>query len=448
LFQTQAWPVRVRMMVITSGIAALVCVALSVLGLLLVHGTVNNLREQRATNAQFQVVSALKRGHLPHVLLPYGADAIQVITVSGQPVAATRQLVGKPPMAGFRPPQNMVSDGRVMCPPGGLNRCEVVVAARVPHAGRDWIIYAAEPAVPWYVGPSAIGICVLASVIVVGLTALGTSRMVTRTLAPVAAIRAQLAEITASDPGRRVPVPESRDEFHALAETANAALDRLEASLKQLQRFTSDASHDLRSPITAMRARLEEALLHPYDADWPATAREVLNSLDRLQAIVTDLLTLARLDAGVPRDMDSIDLPGLVSAELKRYRRVKEVKADLEAQVTVIGDRLRLNRMLTNLLDNAERHARSQIKVVVRAERDNAVLEVQDDGCGIPPEFREVVFQRFARLAAARNKDVNGTGLGLPIAREIAKAHGGSLTIEDSPVGARFVCRIPLNPED
>jgi signal transduction histidine kinase len=214
--------------------------------------------------------------------------------------------------------------------------------------------------------------------------------------------------------------------------------------MKQLQRFTSDASHDLRSPITAIRARIEASLMEPDDADWPETGHRVLESVDRLQAIVTDLLTLARLDAGVPRDVDTIDLPGLVSAELQRSHRTKEVRADLQPRVTVTGDRLRLNRLLTNLLDNAERHAMSQVRVVVRAEHDVAVLEVEDDGTGIAPEHREVVFQRFARLAAARHKDVNGTGLGLPIAREIAKAHGGSLTIEDSAAGARFVLRIPI----
>ncbi|HEX6468174.1 MAG TPA: HAMP domain-containing sensor histidine kinase [Streptosporangiaceae bacterium] len=436
------------MMVITSGIAALVCIAVSVLALLMIHTRLNSYRTQETISAQFRTVNLLRRNELPPVLPYYNTAAIQIVDHAGRPVAATKELTGKPPMAGFVPSPGTVTDHRVLCPPEGLSGCQTVVVTRIPYTGGDWTIYAATPAVPWYVGGPAAGMAFMGSAVLVALTALGTSRTVSRTLAPVAAIRAKFAEITASDPGRRLPVPESGDEFRALAETANAALDRLEASLKQLQRFTSDASHDLRSPITAIRARLEEALLHPHDTDWPATAREVLGSLDRLQAIVTDLLTLARLDAGVPREMDSIDLPGLVSAELKRYRRVKDVKTDLEAQVTVVGDRLRLNRLLTNLLDNAERHARSQIKVVVRAERDDAVIEVQDDGCGIPRESREVVFQRFARLAAARHKDVNGTGLGLPIAREIAKAHGGSLTIEDSPVGARFVCRIPLNPED
>ncbi|MFG1619330.1 sensor histidine kinase [Nonomuraea wenchangensis] len=113
----------------------------------------------------------------------------------------------------------------------------------------------------------------------------------------------------------------------------------------------------------------------------------------------------------------------------------------------VSGDPLQLVRLLTNLLDNAERHAERQILVTVRQQDGEAVLEVLDDGAGIAPEHREMVFQRFTRLDASRSRDAGGTGLGLPIAREIAHTHGGSLTIEDSDVGARFVLRLPVFTE-
>lgn len=118
----------------------------------------------------------------------------------------------------------------------------------------------------------------------------------------------------------------------------------------------------------------------------------------------------------------------------------------LEPRVVVVGDRLALARLLNNLLDNAERHAVSRITVTVRREDGKGVLEALDDGAGIPPDQRELVFQRFTRLDAARTKDAGGTGLGLSIARQIAQAHKGTLTIEDSDQGARFVARIPLAP--
>ena len=434
-------------MVLTSCLSALVCLAVSSLLVVAIHTQAVDRRTEQTSGAALKIVQLVKRDHVPRVLPNGDAKAIQVLNARGQVVSSTKELTGKPPMAAFRAGGDGIRAKGELCPPRGLTGCTTVISYRVFQPDGEWLVYAANDSVSWYVSPTFIGLCIGVSALLVALIAFGTSRTISRTLAPVSVIRDELAEITITDTGRRVSVPEADNEIQELAETVNATLDRLEGSLKQLQRFTSDASHDLRSPITAIRARIEAALLDPEDVDWPETANRVLESLDRLQAIVTDLLTLARLDAGVPRDVDTIDLPGLVSAELRRSTRTKEVRTDLQPRVLVVGDRLRLNRLLTNLLDNAERHARSLIKVTVRAEHDVAVLEVQDDGTGIAPEHREVVFQRFARLEAARHKDVNGTGLGLPIAREIAKAHGGSLTIEDSKIGARFVLRIPIQSE-
>ena len=141
-----------------------------------------------------------------------------------------------------------------------------------------------------------------------------------------------------------------------------------------------------------------------------------------------------------------------------RHHMKNNCEFSLEPGVVVIGDRLRLGRLLTNLIDNAERHADSMITITVRRapgdEYDGqrfphgvAMLEVIDDGQGIDPDKRELVFQRFARLDAARSRDAGGTGLGLPIARQIAETGGGSLQIEDSPCGARFVLRLPLHED-
>jgi signal transduction histidine kinase len=210
-----------------------------------------------------------------------------------------------------------------------------------------------------------------------------------------------------------------------------------------LRQFTSDASHDLRSPITAMRVLVEEALMDPAEADWPRTGAMVLTGLERLQAIVTDLLTLARLDAGAPLTREPVDLGRLAGAELDRRDHRVPIARDLHDGVCVDGDRLRLTRLLTNLLDNAARHADSKIIVTVRAKGSDAVLEVLDDGAGIAPEHRGMVFDRFTRLKASRERDAGGTGLGLAIARDIARAHEGTLTIEDSERGARFVLRLP-----
>lgn len=167
--------------------------------------------------------------------------------------------------------------------------------------------------------------------------------------------------------------------------------------------------------------------------------------MDRLQAIVTDLLTLARLDARAPLDLSPTDLGRLVRDELDRRAYRIEIVRDLQQNVFVDCDPLRITRLLVNLLDNAERHATSQIAVSVRADGPAAALEVLDDGAGIAPEQREIVFDRFTRLDASRDRDTGGTGLGLAIAREIAEAHRGTLTIRDSSRGARFVPCLPLS---
>jgi signal transduction histidine kinase len=305
------------------------------------------------------------------------------------------------------------------------------------------VVYASDPVKARYGGTSLILLLLGVTVVIIVMTGAGAYRMVGRTLAPVDAIRSELAEITATGLGRRVPVPKSHDEIRLLAETANSTLDRLEAAYQQLRQFTSDASHDLRSPITAMRTQLEEALMYPDDTAWPRTATTVLDEVDRLQALVTDLLGLARLDAGVALTRAPADVAELVRAELNRHPRSVRVVRKLDEGVFADCDRLRLARLFINLMDNAERHANTQITVIVRADDGWVVLEVLDDGEGIPTDLREVVFQRFTRLKPARDRDTGGTGLGLAIARQIAEAHGGTLTIQDSPRGARFVLRLP-----
>ncbi|MFC7649510.1 sensor histidine kinase [Streptosporangium lutulentum] len=318
-----------------------------------------------------------------------------------------------------------------------------VVALRSYQPEGDWIVYSVGSPVPWYVHPGLFALIAGACLLTVLISGLAAYRTVTAALTPVNAIRKELEEITETDIGRRVPVPPARDEIRQLAETINQTLDRLENTAEQQRRFASDASHDLRSPLTAMRAQVEEALHYPEDVDWKTKANAMIFSLDRLQAIVSDLLMLARLDSGVSAARERIDLGELVGEELDRRKRCVEVSRELSPGVMVIGDRLRLARLLTNLADNAERHAASRITVNVTEQNDMAVLEVIDDGAGIAPEQREVIFRRFTRLDAARNKDAGGTGLGLPIAREIAEAHGGTLKAEDGSQGARFVLRLP-----
>lgn len=448
MYGRRTWSIRVRMTVIAGTVTAVICAIVTTLILVEARSSETDSARGEATAAALRLSYALRREPVPRRIDGTPGVMLQVMDENRTVIAGTSgRRPARRPLARFVPSQTRVYSSRKVCSPVRRERCLWVIGFRVFKPGGDWLIYAAVPIVPWYVSPGLIMFLASVSLLVILLGCLRAWATVDQTLAPVDAIRAELAEITAHRSGRRVTVPESRDEIRRLAEAANATLDRLDGALERQRSFTSDASHDLRSPIAAARAQIEEALLYPDDVDWPRTARSVLQSLERLQAIVTDLLQLARLDAAAWQEVETIDLGALVTIEVARSERTKRVVPHLQEGVTVRGDRLRLVRLLTNLLDNAERHAESRVDITVAREGDTAVLEVVDDGAGVAEKNRDLVFQRFARLEDSKARDPGGTGLGLPIAREIARLHGGSLTIEDSERGARFVLRIPRNDE-
>ncbi|GAB2929305.1 sensor histidine kinase [Nonomuraea fastidiosa] len=434
--------IRTQLATLAGVATALLCVGAAALLLWATRSTIVDIRTREVLSSALRVVHLIKDDHLPRVT-SMDLDGLQVVNASGQVVSSTPNLAGSPRLSHATPALDEATRVATICDlPEFGGRCEIMVSFRVYEPEGDWLVYAFGPLPPWYVSPAAIAFLLLFTVTLVALAWFGVSRVVARTLAPVQDITERLAEITAGDGSLRLPVPETAAEIKGLALTANQTLERLESALDQQRRFVSDASHDLRSPITAMRTELEMALLDPDENDWRETASKLLTSIDRLQNIVSDLLTLARLDAGEPGALEPVDLGELVAGETARQRS-KRIVTSLQPGVVVTGDRHRLARLLTNLLDNAERHAESTITITVRGEGGQAVMEVLDDGAGIAPEDRERVFRRFLRLDAARNRDAGGTGLGLPIAREIAETHHGTLRVEDSDKGARFVVRMP-----
>ncbi|MFD6315594.1 sensor histidine kinase [Streptomyces nigra] len=266
----------------------------------------------------------------------------------------------------------------------------------------------------------------------------GATWLVTRrAMSPVEGIRREMAAITASeDLARRVPVPATHDEVARLALTTNETLAALESSVERQRRFVADASHELRSPIASLRTQLEVGAAHPELLDLDGAVTDTV----RLQTLAADLLLLARLDAGERPGDARFDL-GALAREHAEGRAGVTVTAD---EVPVAGSRAQVGRVLTNLLDNARRHARSAVTVGVRAEGEWAVVAVADDGDGVPEADRERIFERFVRLDEARSRDDGGAGLGLAIARDVAVRHGGTLTVGRAPAGgALFELRLP-----
>ncbi|NUS29975.1 MAG: HAMP domain-containing histidine kinase [Streptomyces sp.] len=285
---------------------------------------------------------------------------------------------------------------------------------------------------------TALSVMLVGFPLLLGVVAAVTWLVTRRALRPVEGIRREMAAITASeDLARRVPEPDTHDEVARLARTTNETLAALEASVERQRRFVADASHELRSPIASLRTQLEVGIAHPGLLDLDGAVEDTV----RLQRLAADLLLLARLDAGERPGDGRFDLGELARREA---RGRDGVSVEAEA-VEVAGSRGQVGRILGNLLDNAQRHARSTVTVSVRRDGAWAVAEVADDGDGVAEADRERIFERFVRLDEARSRDDGGAGLGLAIARDVAARHGGTLTVGDAPAGgALFALRLPL----
>lgn len=281
--------------------------------------------------------------------------------------------------------------------------------------------------------------------------------MAGRTLAPVDAIQQEVENITINRLGDRVAVPASGDEIAELAVTMNAMLDRLDNANEQQKRFVADASHELRSPLTRLRASLETDLNNDT-RDLNITGHELLGDVDDLQKLIDDLLFLARQDgahannAGQRGAYTIVDLDAVVDRAVEQLASPTSgagvpiaVDTTLVQPVAVHGNERHLGRLISNVLANAVRYAARSVWIELSPHADQAVLIISDDGPGIARENRDHVFDRFARLDESRTGATGGTGLGLAIARDIALAHDGTIRIEDSTAGgACFVLALPL----
>lgn len=274
-----------------------------------------------------------------------------------------------------------------------------------------------------------------------------------RAVRPVDAISAELTAIEDEDLSARLPEPPGDDEIARLARAINGTLSRLELAERQSEHaldrqreFAADASHELRTPVAGLRVRLEEARLYPEDSELTEVAKDALHDLDRLEAVLADLLLLTRLEAEALQGLETVNLTELATSEAAHSQQTGRlpVRTVLDPEVTAEVVPGQLARALSNLLDNAQRHAEHAVTVELGHDAQTAELMVTDDGEGVPPHEREHVFERFARLDTARDREHGGTGLGLAIASEIAHAHGGTLRLCDAPSGgARFVLRLP-----
>jgi signal transduction histidine kinase len=243
--------------------------------------------------------------------------------------------------------------------------------------------------------------------------------------------------------GGRVDVPPTADEITALALTMNSMLDRLQASEQEQRRFVSDASHELRSPLATLSAAVEVASADPTGATWNELKDVLAGETARMRFLVENLLTLAKSDDGGLRiDLTDVDLDHVVQDEIRRLRATSThpIEADLRP-VRITGDPMRLGQVLRNVLDNADKHARSRIRITLDTRPGEAVLAVDNDGDPVAEGDRLRIFGRFVRLDESRARGSGGSGLGLAIAESIMAAHHGTISATESTAGE---CRFEL----
>jgi two-component system, OmpR family, sensor kinase len=458
------WPVRWRLAAVSASLTLLILLCFAfVVGRLVsdrMHDDFRQELERRADElANAMDVEQTAAG--PRIFPRSSAEivdalterdgALRIVDGTGRPVPGDL-----PPAPDLGPPRSEVQ--RV----GGLDVAseQIITTTIVPPVfvqyarSRDSLEETTDRL--WlFLGGGVLGGTILA--LLAGLAVAG------RAMRPIKDLTQTAREIAATrDPSRRVPMPQSNDEIAELARTLDEMLRELDAArgeteqMAQAQReFVADASHELRTPLTSILANLE--LLQERLGVQGANGEEAemvdgaLSSSRRMRRLVSDLLLLARADAGRAGARSECDLAEIASSALAEVKPVAddhELIATTSEPVPIEGNPDELHRLVVNLLENGIRHspAGTRIQVVVRRDGDEAVLEVADDGPGIPPGMEEQVFSRFVRGAGAADTVADGgTGLGLAIVQAVAASHGGRVTAGEAPHGgARFEVRLPL----
>ena len=291
--------------------------------------------------------------------------------------------------------------------------------------------------------------------IALAVSVFGGFYLAKKSLRPVDEVTTRARRITAENLDQTIPERAIDDEIGRLISTMNDMIKRLHDSFAQIRQFSADASHELRTPLTVMRGEIELSLRsNKTPEEYRRILQSSLEEILRMSSIIENLLVLAKADQGLyEAHLGEVDLASLIQelfddseilAEPKRIR----VTLTQTAQITLVGDKVRLRQLFLNLVDNAIKYTPPGGSVNLSLERQNgiALVQVQDTGIGIPPQEIGKVFDRFYRVDKARSRELGGAGLGLSIAKWIAELHRGSITVESQPNnGSTFTVHLPIN---
>jgi heavy metal sensor kinase len=382
--------------------------------------------------------------------------ASQVLGPDGRVIAAFGDPVARSPMLD-RAEQGHVAAGGRMIVSRELGRDQDafrVVARPVVRRGRREVVVAAVSLDPVERSVHRVLVLLLLALpAAIAATAAGGWWLARRALLPIDRMTRTAEQINAEHLDERLPVARTQDEVNRLARTLNAMLDRIQHAVNEQHRLVADTSHELRTPLAIMRAEIDVTLR--TDTTLSPTARATLEStreeLERMSAIVEDLLTLAAADEGrlslAPEPTDLLDLARHSAAAIGQIAQRRGIDVAVVGDAAVaMADPDRTRQVIRNLLANAVDFSPDGGTVLVAASTENGEvrLDVTDEGPGIPEELRERIFDRFFRGDPSRTRRTGGSGLGLAIAREVARAHDGTIAVEpNQPRGSRFSLRLP-----
>ncbi|WP_300010280.1 HAMP domain-containing sensor histidine kinase [Pseudonocardia sp.] len=422
---------RFRITVVVGGVALVALVALSRLGVGLLYGTLLGAADEELRAAATAAAAQLEAGA---AATDVRAPMLRVLDTAGAPVDG-----GPPPALGSAEIRRLAAGEGVIAGRYAELRRYLAVPVVVPDGSTRLVVAVGDIVGGAVLLARAAGAFVLGAFAVAAVVA-GAAWVATRAaLRPVERLRSAASSLPA---GERLPVPVARDELRALAEEINDLLARRDDAVARLQAFTGDAAHELRSPVAAIRAQAEVAVAHPDPALADETLRAVVVEAERLTGLLSDLLALARADAGRRPDPRAIDLVGAVRAAIERVDGVEPaLHLVAPAPAAVAAGAAEVDLVLDNLIGNARRHARSLVRIGVLPAGRWIRLVVEDDGSGIPVADRQRVFDRFVRLDPEAG---GGAGLGLALVAALVRGRGGQVAAgESGEGGARIEVRWP-----
>lgn len=460
---TGQWPLR-RRVLIEALVAMLVFVVGGVvvfwlaLHRILVTVAADDARGQATEISRLLADDRLTPERVDEEVAGHGS-MFQVLDSKGRVAGASSASLRRSPVSELRPLPGEVQTAETRWPPQ-LARHWAVAAEGVrptagPRSGEPLVVLVAAPLDPgratvriaagWIAGAG------LVALLLVGLL---VRRSVETALEPVRRITEEVGAVSDLRNGARVTVPVTGDEITRLAAVMNEMLERLDKSDSATRTFLTNLSHELRSPLATIQLVAEGRSHAPGTAEYQRD-RIVQTEVMRMRRLVDDLLSLAKADTvGLALAVAEVDLDDIVDEEVRRLRATSHVAVEANIEpARVMGDAGRLQQVLRNLTENAERHAERRVALRLTTSGRSAVLTVDNDGDPIPTESREVVFERFVRLQEPRHRPASQvtsgrSGLGLAIAMAIVDAHGGRIRAMENPQGwCRFEVTLPLQPE-